>query len=64
MRAIIKFVINFTICVLLLKFASALAVTFVISYVLWICVDAYIVSPGEKTVDAVLRAQNQARRTA
>ena len=60
MRAIIKFVINFTICVLLLKFASALAVTFVITWVLWTLVDAYITSPAVRAADAVLRAKQQA----
>lgn len=61
MRAIIRFAINFAIVMLLLKFAAALAIFFVISYVLWMCVDAYITNPAMRAADAVLRAKQQAR---
>ena len=61
MRAIIRFAINFAIVLLLLQFATALAITFAISYVLWLCVDAYITNPAMRAADAVLRAQKQAR---
>lgn len=61
MRAIIRFAINFAIVLLLLQFATALAITFAISYVLWMIVDAYITHPAMRAADAVLRAKQQAR---
>lgn len=58
MRSIIRFAINFAIVLLLLQFATALAITFAISYVLWMIVDAYITHP-----QCVLRTQYCVRRS-
>lgn len=59
LRSIIRFAINFAIVLLLLQFATALAITFVISYVLWLLVDTYITNPGMRAADAVLSAKAQ-----